>query len=1153
MTFRRPTCILPARYLLLFTVGLFYCISLSAAEQPWQLRLTYEDNGLLSLNDASPFPDQKKKLVHPGGTGSPYQIPIKLEWLDEDGKVLHESQTHLPLGRRISPAGSREQPGYLPEKSAVVLRLYGPPREAVPHAIRVTDLRDFNLIIQQFPRLNPVQELSLDLLSLSAAFSSQRPSAPPTLNDINTFQSTGNDSNRVVFVVFGDGYIEQDINDGTFNNDVATVMNQFENYAPWDNLFSAINIYSVDVISNQRGADLEDGPPGSGTEKDTYFDSTFYSFQNIERNLGVPFSVEDEILDLADELFGVGVWDQLMLIVNSDKYGGSGGPIATNSMNPFGPDISIHEIGHSFADLGDEYDTPGETYPFSPSDVITFEPNVDTSGANPKWSHWIEDGTPLPTPDTQEYDGVIGAFEGAFYAEFGAYRPVRSCMMRDLGSEFCPVCKEVILLEFFDRIDFIDSATPETLTLEADEASETVSVSSLPISGISRSWRVNGVPVTPDQGGNAVTIAPEAYADSSVEISVSAIYLGSDVRLQSPIHTLTFTLNNTGITSEAVPRWWLASKGFSTNDGEASKDHDGDGVPTSSEFFDNTDPNEKTSYSPSSQTVIPTVTNLSATDGTLSDRIVVSWDASPGAISYKLYRGTENNFESANLFPLDTTETDITDSLATAGIVYYYWVTAVGNNAESAPGEPDTGFFPTDHNITANSENLSEGTVTGGGTYSTGNEAILQAVPKAGFFFQGWEESGETVSTSSTFSIDVFSDRSLTAIFEPIPEGTGPTTGLTATDGEFADRILVDWDASETAQSYKVFRGTVSDFDHASLVLFGISEPGFVDQLAEPGIIYTYWIVEVGPDGDSDPSLPETGFIAATFEVITSASPAEGGTITDSGSFSFGDQVELTATPAEGFRVDSWTVNEVNLIEDQAYTFTITQDTTITVNFVPDKGFIDDSPENSAPSIVRSNLSGRIWSGSDTSLFVSVQGSSPLTFSWSKDGDTIPDESLPKLFLNNVQENDSGLYAVSVTNAFGSTSTEGNLQVLSLPLDPAFDLFESPVRIDSIPGQDWFYTRWLGLILINEFPWIFHPDYGWMFIQTSGTSKDQFYAFHPDLGWLWFSQDTFVGGIRYFWRFDTGSFLWFYENDEEQGVAWYYQFETSSWIGIPLE
>lgn len=1123
---------------------------LGASEQPWQLRLTYEDNGALSLKDASPFPHQKKKLTHPGAEGSLYHIPIRIEWLDAGDEPLAESLTHLPLGRRISPAATRDLPGYLPEKSAVVLRIHGPAQDAGARKIRITDLRDFNLVVQQFPRLAPVQVLELDAPGPFSAAGS-RPSAPPTLNDINTVQSTGSDANRVVFVVLGDGYIQQDLDDGTFDQDVGTVMDQFQNYPPWDNLLPATNIYSVDVLSNERGADLEDGPPGSGTEKDTYFDSTFYSFQNIERNLGVPFSVEDEILDLADDLFGVGVWDQVILIVNSEKYGGSGGPVATNSMNEFGPDISIHEIGHSFADLGDEYDTPGVTYPLSSFDVITFEPNVDTNGANPKWSHWIEESTPLPTPDTSQYDGVVGAFEGAYYAEFGAFRPVRSCMMRDLGSDFCPVCKEVILLEFLDRVDFVDGTFPDSKVLSADSETATVSIQRLPISGLSAGWRVNDVPVTPDQGSNSVTIAPASFEDSSVEVTVSVIYNDSDLRLDSPEQRITFTINNTGTTSLDTPRWWLASNGFDTADGSDAIDHDSDGVPTYLEFVDETDPKDKTSFAPASQTSIPAPQNVSATDGSPLDRVIIEWDPAPGATAYRVYRGTTTDFQAASPFPVDLPDTLLTDSTAVAGTIYYYWVIAFGESAQSEPSEPDTGFIPTEYAISALADNPAEGSVTGGGTYSTGQQVSLEASPGDGFFLVGWEENGRQVSTANPFTFTAAAERSLTAVFEAIPPGTGPTSGLIASDGTFTDRILVDWDASVSAQSYKVYRGTDSTFENASF-LFSLDTPGFTDQLAQPGIIYTYWIVEVGPQGDSDPSLPETGFILTTFEVSASASPAEGGSVSGSGSFASGETVSLTATPAEGYRLDSWTVNGVNFVDDLVYAFIPSADTDVTANFVRDKVFIDDSPEGTPPSIIRSSLSGAVWEGSDTRLFVSVEGSAPLTFAWTRDGSPIPAETGQQLIFENVQTSDSGLYQVTVSNAFGSASTEGALQILPLPEDPAFDLFDAPVRIADIPGQDWVFTTWLGLILTNEFPWIFHPDYGWMFVQVDGASKDEFYAYHPDLGWLWFSKRTFIDGMRYFWRFDSDSFLWFYEVDDEQGVAWYYQFSTGTWIAIPL-
>jgi hypothetical protein len=113
--------------------------------------------------------------------------------------------------------------------------------------------------------------------------------------------------------------------------------------------------------------------------------------------------------------------DPLIVVANSTKYGGAGGSVSVNSVHPSGPAIPVHEVGHSFAALADEYESAGAIY----SGSHRSQANVDSLSATPKWGHWIEPGTPLPTPDTSAYSSTVGAFEGARNHEFANYTQSR--------------------------------------------------------------------------------------------------------------------------------------------------------------------------------------------------------------------------------------------------------------------------------------------------------------------------------------------------------------------------------------------------------------------------------------------------------------------------------------------------------------------------------------------------------------------------------------------------------------------------------------------------------------------------------------------------------------------------------------------------------
>ena len=113
------------------------------------------------------------------------------------------------------------------------------------------------------------------------------------------------------------------------------------------------------------------------------------------------------------------------------------------------------EFGHLLLGLGDEYVGTTSYDDMYAKSIEPWEPNLTTLvGFGDKfWSRMVAEGTPVPTPDTEEYDGVVGVFEGGGYAAEGVYRPWRNCLMNNLHKtdELCPVCSKAIV----DYIDFL--------------------------------------------------------------------------------------------------------------------------------------------------------------------------------------------------------------------------------------------------------------------------------------------------------------------------------------------------------------------------------------------------------------------------------------------------------------------------------------------------------------------------------------------------------------------------------------------------------------------------------------------------------------------------------------------------------------------------
>ncbi len=259
-------------------------------------------------------------------------------------------------------------------------------------------------------------------------------------------------------VLLGDGYRSSELT--RYHADVQTFIDKLYSTAPFSSLWCGINIYRVDVASNESGAGdpgtCGDHSTGSGATPHTYFDATFCSDGNARRLLSC-----NNTLALDTSQAALPQVNMTMVIVNTSEYGGSGGSIATFSTASNAAEIGIHEMGHTAFSFADEYeyylgcgvDTDRDQHPAGePS-----QPNVtlNTNRATIKWGSLIAAATALPTTsnpncsncDTQSNPvsaTTVGAFEGAHYYHCGCFRPQYTCRMRALSNPFCAVCSQVI-------------------------------------------------------------------------------------------------------------------------------------------------------------------------------------------------------------------------------------------------------------------------------------------------------------------------------------------------------------------------------------------------------------------------------------------------------------------------------------------------------------------------------------------------------------------------------------------------------------------------------------------------------------------------------------------------------------------------------------
>ncbi|HSW68141.1 MAG TPA: M64 family metallopeptidase [Bacteroidales bacterium] len=248
---------------------------------------------------------------------------------------------------------------------------------------------------------------------------------------------SANPWNAVDFVFLPEGYTENEMD--KFRNDCLRFAGYLLNASPFKQNIDRINIRAVLAPSGESGTDI----PGQDIWRRTIMNSHFYTFA-LERYLTT--SDMKSVRNVAANV----PYDQIVILVNSDKYGGGGIynyyaiTTADHLLSDF---VFIHEIGHSFAGLGDEYYTKDVTYQnFYDLESEPWEPNLTTLvDFDRKWKDMLKPETPVPTPATEEFKTMIGVFEGGGYTSTGMFRPFYDCTMKSASFDnFCPVCKRAI-------------------------------------------------------------------------------------------------------------------------------------------------------------------------------------------------------------------------------------------------------------------------------------------------------------------------------------------------------------------------------------------------------------------------------------------------------------------------------------------------------------------------------------------------------------------------------------------------------------------------------------------------------------------------------------------------------------------------------------
>lgn len=246
----------------------------------------------------------------------------------------------------------------------------------------------------------------------------------------------GDPATQLDIVFLAEGYTMAEM--PKFLDDARRISDYFLSVAPFSEYPEKITFWAVESPSAGSGVDI----PGKKEYVNTGFNSSFYTF-NSDRYLTTPdtWSMRDAAANAP--------YDQIIILNNSKKYGGGGfynHYCQSTVDHELSEIVAIHEFGHAFGGLADEY-VGGVNYDgFYNLNLEPWEPNITTNiDFGSKWKSMIHDTIPLPTPRDSTYIEVVGMFEGGGYMAKGIFSPVMNCRMKDNSAKgFCPVCQQAL-------------------------------------------------------------------------------------------------------------------------------------------------------------------------------------------------------------------------------------------------------------------------------------------------------------------------------------------------------------------------------------------------------------------------------------------------------------------------------------------------------------------------------------------------------------------------------------------------------------------------------------------------------------------------------------------------------------------------------------
>ena len=320
--------------------------------------------------------------------------------------------------------------------------------------------------------------------------------------DMTSIRTTGASSARVDLIIVAEGYTSAErgkflADAKAFTDYMVSAGNKTLN-DPFATYSALVNSSAVFVASAQ-----------SGYSTDTSTVNTAFGAKAYGSDGRLVYGDENKV-DTALASLQANQKDMVIVLVNSSKYGGAGGSVAwATARNPSSYEIALHELGHSFAGLEDEYADPELVGTFPLSELNSVHVAATSVAANVPWKEWLgfKDGL-----------GTVGIYEGGYYRSTGVWRATETSKMLYLDTAFSAPQKEAFIDRFYQVTSGLVALAPQRVLTTAQVATPNNDLFDF-------AWTIGGKAA----GGNAVTLDLKAAIHAAANGAVT-LALGVTIR-----------------------------------------------------------------------------------------------------------------------------------------------------------------------------------------------------------------------------------------------------------------------------------------------------------------------------------------------------------------------------------------------------------------------------------------------------------------------------------------------------------------------------------------------------------------------------------------------------------------------------------------------